>query len=59
MVHGLLPDNPFETIDEDGAGELMWIATAKGRRANPDLRLGICGEHGVSQSPLLYVISWA
>ena len=46
MVHGLLPDNPFETIDEDGVGELMRIATAKGRRTNPDLKLGICGEHG-------------
>ncbi len=46
MVHGLLPENPFETIDEDGVGELMRIATTKGRRTNPDLKLGICGEHG-------------
>ncbi len=46
MVHGLLPDNPFETIDKDGVGELMRIATTKGRSTNPDLKLGICGEHG-------------
>jgi pyruvate,orthophosphate dikinase len=46
MVHGILPDNPFETIDTDGVGELMRIAVEKGRATNPDIKLGICGEHG-------------
>jgi pyruvate,orthophosphate dikinase len=46
MVHGILPDNPFETIDPDGVGELMRIAVEKGRATNPDIKLGICGEHG-------------
>ena len=46
MVHGILPDNPFETIDPDGVGELMRIAVEKGRAANPNIKLGICGEHG-------------
>ncbi|MCP4341421.1 MAG: pyruvate, phosphate dikinase [Desulfobulbaceae bacterium] len=46
MVHGILPDNPFETIDPDGVGELMQIAVEKGRATNPDIKLGICGEHG-------------
>jgi pyruvate,orthophosphate dikinase len=46
MVHGLLPDNPFETIDPDGVGQLMRLAVEKGRGANPELKLGICGEHG-------------
>ncbi|GAB6192625.1 pyruvate, phosphate dikinase [Desulfocastanea catecholica] len=46
MVHGILPDNPFETIDPDGVGELMRIAAEKGRATNPDIKLGICGEHG-------------
>jgi pyruvate, orthophosphate dikinase len=46
MVHGILPDNPFETIDPDGVGELMRIAVEKGRKTNPDIKLGICGEHG-------------
>lgn len=46
MVHGLLPENPFETIDRDGVGELMRIAVEKGRATNPELKLGICGEHG-------------
>jgi len=43
---GILPDNPFATIDRDGVGELMRIAVTKGRQVNPDLECGICGEHG-------------
>ena len=46
MENGILPNNPFATIDKDGVGELMKIAVAKGRRVNPDLECGICGEHG-------------
>ncbi|MFT5698477.1 MAG: pyruvate,orthophosphate dikinase [Desulforhopalus sp.] len=46
MVHGILPDNPFETIDPDGVGQLMQMAVEKGRKTNPDIKLGICGEHG-------------
>ena len=46
MENGILPDNPFATIDKDGVGELMRIAVTKGRSVNPDLECGICGEHG-------------
>jgi pyruvate,orthophosphate dikinase len=46
MENGTLPNNPFATIDTDGVGELMTIAVEKGRRINPDLECGICGEHG-------------
>jgi len=46
MEDGILPDNPFATIDPDGVGALMQIAIEKGRRVNPDLECGICGEHG-------------
>ena len=46
MEDGILPDNPFATIDRDGVGELMKIAVDKGRRVNPELECGICGEHG-------------
>jgi len=46
MVHGILPENPFETIDSDGVGQLMRMAVDKGRKTNPDIKLGICGEHG-------------
>jgi pyruvate,orthophosphate dikinase len=42
----VLERNPFETLDEAGVGDLMRIAVARGRGAKPDLKLGICGEHG-------------
>ena len=38
--------NPFATIDQTGVGQLMQIAVEKGRRTRPDIKLGICGEHG-------------
>jgi len=42
----ILPDDPFQTIDRAGVGELMKIGKEKGRRTRPDLSVGICGEHG-------------
>jgi pyruvate,orthophosphate dikinase len=42
----ILQVNPFETIDRAGVGRLMKIATTEGRQARPDLKVGICGEHG-------------
>ena len=46
IENGILPDNPFATIDEDGVGQLMKIGIEKGRSVRPDLECGICGEHG-------------
>ncbi len=46
LEHGILERNPFEVIDEDGVGDLMRIAVERGRGAKPDIKLGICGEHG-------------
>lgn len=43
---GILDDNPFASLDGDGVGKLMGIAAELGRKTNPDLDLGICGEHG-------------
>ncbi|MGI9386717.1 MAG: putative PEP-binding protein, partial [Methyloligellaceae bacterium] len=43
---GLLETDPFVSIDEEGVGELVRIGVDRGRRANPGLKLGICGEHG-------------
>jgi pyruvate,orthophosphate dikinase len=43
---GIFTVSPFETIDEYGVGELVSIATARGREVNPDLHFGVCGEHG-------------
>src|SRR2546421_12173450 len=42
----ILPVNPFESLDTTGVGRLMKIAVEEGRKANPDLEIGICGEHG-------------
>jgi pyruvate,orthophosphate dikinase len=43
---GILPENPFATIDPEGVGELMRIAMERARRVKPNLTCGICGEHG-------------
>jgi pyruvate,orthophosphate dikinase len=43
---GILRDNPFETLDQSGVGDLMRIAVERGRRVRDDIKLGICGEHG-------------
>ncbi len=43
---GILQDNPFEVLDVKGVGQVMKIAVENGRRANPELKIGICGEHG-------------
>ena len=43
---GVLERDPFETIDQDGVGDLMRIAVERGRGEKPTLKLGICGEHG-------------
>jgi pyruvate,orthophosphate dikinase len=43
---GILEVDPFITLDRDGVGELVRIAVERGRKARPDIKLGICGEHG-------------
>ncbi len=43
---GILQDNPFEVLDIKGVGELMKMAVTKGRATRPELKVGICGEHG-------------
>ena len=42
----ILATNPFQTLDRDGVGQLVQMAVENGRKANPDLEVGICGEHG-------------
>src|SRR5438067_8316988 len=46
LEDGVLANNPFETLDVSGVGDLMRIAVERGRRAKEGLKLGICGEHG-------------
>ena len=43
---GILEDNPFEVLDIKGVGQLMKMAVTLGRKTNPELKIGICGEHG-------------
>ncbi|MCK4574095.1 MAG: pyruvate, phosphate dikinase, partial [candidate division Zixibacteria bacterium] len=44
--NGILPHDPFVSIDQSGVGQLVEIAVEKGRSARPEIKLGICGEHG-------------
>ena len=46
LEYGLLPANPFEVVDFDGVGELVRLGTDRGRATRPDLKVGVCGEHG-------------
>jgi pyruvate,orthophosphate dikinase len=46
VENGLLPENPFQVLDEEGVGFLIKMAVEKGRKARPNLEVGICGEHG-------------
>ena len=46
MSAGIFAADPFVTIDRDGVGELVRMAAERGRATRPDIKLGICGEHG-------------
>jgi len=43
---GILEEDPFEVLDQTGVGQLVEIGIQKGRSTKPDLKIGICGEHG-------------
>jgi pyruvate,orthophosphate dikinase len=43
---GILPEDPFQVLDQAGVGQLVEIAVEKGRKTDPNLKIGICGEHG-------------
>jgi pyruvate,orthophosphate dikinase len=51
---GIYPKDPFVSIDEEGVGELVAMAAERGRRTKPDLKLGICGEHGGDPASILF-----
>jgi pyruvate,orthophosphate dikinase len=46
LTQGILPENPFDHLDEEGVGRLMEMAVRLGRHTRPGLDVGICGEHG-------------
>jgi pyruvate,orthophosphate dikinase len=54
LQDGVLQRNPFEVLDQSGVGDLMRIAVERGRAAKPDLKLGICGEHGGEPSSIAF-----
>jgi pyruvate,orthophosphate dikinase len=46
LKKGILPKDPFQVLDQDGVGQLVKIGIENGRRTRPELKIGICGEHG-------------
>ncbi len=51
---GILPSDPFQQLDQTGVGQLVDMACKKGRATNPDIHLGICGEHGGDPSSVAF-----
>ena len=54
LEKGILTHDPFEVIDRDGVGALIQMASEKGRNVNPELKIGICGEHGAEPSSVAF-----
>jgi pyruvate,orthophosphate dikinase len=54
VLNGILPEDPFVSIDRDGVGALMKIAIKKGRKTRKTLEIGICGEHGGDPKSVVY-----
>lgn len=52
--HGIFERDPFQTLDVDGVGRLVELAKTAGRATNPDLKVGICGEHGGDPSSIAF-----
>ncbi|MCB0216971.1 MAG: pyruvate, phosphate dikinase [Caldilineae bacterium] len=46
VERGILPANPFQTLDQEGIGQLVAMAVRRGRRTRPGMEMGVCGEHG-------------
>ncbi|WP_303029059.1 pyruvate, phosphate dikinase [uncultured Duncaniella sp.] len=52
--HGIIKTDPFEVLDQEGVGQLVEMGVKKGRATNPDLKVGICGEHGGEPSSVKF-----
>src|SRR5207247_6757357 len=50
----ILADDPFQVLDREGVGELVRLGTERGRNVKPDLKVGICGEHGGDPSSIAF-----
>jgi pyruvate, orthophosphate dikinase len=54
LEKGILKNDPFQVLDQTGVGQLVEMGTAKGRSSRPDLKVGICGEHGGEPSSVKF-----
>jgi pyruvate,orthophosphate dikinase len=54
VEEGVIEHNPFQVLDRNGVGELMRIGVERGRSARPELKIGICGEHGGEPSSVAF-----
>jgi len=54
VERGILKNDPFATIDQKGVGYMMELATERGRKTRPNIKLGICGEHGGDPESVAY-----
>ena len=50
----IIRNDPFQSIDQEGVGGLMKMAVSKGRAVRPDIKLGICGEHGGDPASVIF-----
>jgi pyruvate,orthophosphate dikinase len=53
----IIHNDPFQTLDRDGVGELVRIAILKSRKVNPNIKIGICGEHGGDPNSIKFLVS--
>ena len=54
LDQGILKDDPFQSLDQDGVGQLVRMGTERGRGARGDLKVGICGEHGGDPASVMF-----
>ncbi|HVV35164.1 MAG TPA: pyruvate, phosphate dikinase [Acidimicrobiales bacterium] len=59
LDQGLLPRNPFDTLDQAGVGELVSLGAKRGRKTKPALKLGVCGEHGGDPESIEFFVNQA
>ncbi len=54
LAQDILPNDPFQVLDQEGIGQLIQIGVERGRKTRPDLKVGICGEHGGEPSSVKF-----
>ena len=54
VQQGVYPEDPFHTLDAEGVGELLELGATRGRAAQPNLTLSVCGEHGGSPESIAF-----